>query len=57
MITLELTIEEARFLREQLSRQLAHIEDELVHTDARDMQRELAQELERLRALTNRLSA
>lgn len=51
MVTLNLRTEDAAFLHDQLAKQLTHVEHELVHTDARDMQHELAHDLERLRAL------
>lgn len=54
MLTMELTRQEAAFLSEQLSRQAQHVEDELVHTDARDMQAELARDLELLQMLRDR---
>lgn len=56
MITLQLTHDDARFLCAQLERQLAHIDDELVHTDNRQMQRELARDVERLRVMVGRLA-
>jgi len=55
MITLQLTHDDARFLCAQLERQLAHIDDELVHTDNRQMQRELARDVDRLRMVLGRL--
>lgn len=55
MISLRLSREEVVFLAEQLERQLTTVENELVHTDARGMQRDLAADLERLRALAARI--
>ena len=52
---LELSPDEARFLHEQLVRQLQWIEDELVHTDKRDLQREIAADAQRLRELIERM--
>ncbi|HVH46385.1 MAG TPA: hypothetical protein VM925_28785, partial [Labilithrix sp.] len=56
MITLQLTQDDARFLCTQLERQLAHIDDELVHTDKREMQRELARDVARLRSVLGQLT-
>lgn len=56
MITLQLSHDAARFLCAQLERQLAHLDDELVHTDNRQMQRELAREVERLRGMLGQLT-
>jgi hypothetical protein len=55
MLTLQLTPDDARFLCEQLERQLAHIDHELVHTDNRQMQRDLAHDVDRLRAVLGQL--
>ena len=41
-INLALTPEDARFLREHLQRHIAQVDDELVHTDRRAMQHEIA---------------
>lgn len=57
MITLQLSQDDARFLRGQLERQLAHVDDELVHTDKREMQRELARDVARLRAVLAQLTS
>jgi hypothetical protein len=55
MIILQLSQDDARFLCGQLERQLAHIDDELVHTDKRQMQRELARDVARLRGFLTQL--
>lgn len=55
MLSLQLTQDEARFLSNQLARGLRVLEDELVHTEAVAMQHELAVDLDRLRALYDRL--
>jgi hypothetical protein len=57
MVTLFLSEADARFLGEQLGRQADHLENELVHTDKREMQRELAQEVERLRGILAKIEA
>jgi hypothetical protein len=53
---LDLSPDEARFLKAQLARHLAEVEDELVHTEARDLQTALATDLERLRTIEDRLA-
>lgn len=55
MVTLQLAAADAAFLKEQLGSQLNHIENELVHTDDRSMQRALAADLERLKTLCDRV--
>ena len=55
MIVLQLSHDEAVFIAHQLRHHLQTVESELVHTDARRMQHELAEDLERLRALETRL--
>jgi hypothetical protein len=55
MITIRLSDADAAFLRDQLVSQAQHVETELVHTDARDLQRSLAHDLEHLRALLEQL--
>jgi len=56
-VTLDLSLDEARFLGEQLARQLQEVDDELVHTSSRPMQRGLAADSERLRQISQRLEA
>lgn len=53
---LELTVEEAMFLKAQLTRHLGELDDELIHTDAHALQHELARDGRRLRALEERLA-
>ena len=53
---LELSKDEALFLKVQLNRHLGELDDELIHTDKRLLQRELAKDAERLRNLEQRLS-
>jgi hypothetical protein len=52
----EMTQEEARFLDAHLVRHIESVEDELVHTDKREMQSALATEVRALRALHERLA-
>jgi hypothetical protein len=52
---LELSTEEAHFLKAQLARHLTEVEDELVHTDVRALQADLNRDLERLRVIQARL--
>jgi len=51
----ELSPDDARFLHDQLVRHLQVIEDELIHTDRRDLQREIAADARRLRELIDRI--
>jgi hypothetical protein len=55
MIALQLSRDDALFLSEQLRRHLQTVDNELVHTDSHRMQHELAADLERLRAIEDRL--
>ncbi|MBX3199553.1 MAG: hypothetical protein KF850_36525 [Labilithrix sp.] len=57
MITLQLSLDDARFLCGQLGRHLERVDDELVHTDKREMQRELARDVARLRAVLRQLES
>ncbi|HET9992745.1 MAG TPA: hypothetical protein VFQ65_29625 [Kofleriaceae bacterium] len=54
-MTIEITEIDAQLLRQLLAAQLQKIEDELVHTDQRGMQREIAGDAERVRTLIHRL--
>jgi hypothetical protein len=54
---IDLSIEDARFLHQLLARHLEEMENELVHTDKRAMQREIAADAKRLRELLARLPA
>jgi len=51
---IDLSIDEARFLHQHLARHLEEMESELVHTDQRDLQREIAADTQRLRELLAR---
>ena len=55
MITLELTKEDATFLENQLASRTQQVENELVHTDKRQMQADIARDLKRLEQLCERL--
>jgi hypothetical protein len=52
---LTLTPEETRLLVNHLAQRIEHMDAELVHTDRRDLQRSLANELQALRAPTERI--
>jgi hypothetical protein len=52
---IDLSIEDARFLHQQLTRHIEEMESELVHTDKRDMQREIAADAKRLREILARI--
>jgi len=52
---IDLSIEDARFLHQQLTRHIEEMETESVHTDKRDMQREIAADARRLRAILARI--
>jgi hypothetical protein len=54
---LDLTSAEALFLKEQLARHLKEIDDELIHTDKHELQREIHREEDRLRVILRRLDA
>jgi hypothetical protein len=54
---LELTTDEARFLRSQLTKHANELDDELIHTDKYELQHELHGEVEKLRAIEHRLEA
>jgi hypothetical protein len=54
---LDLSADEARFLREHLQAHIGDVEDELIHTDRRAMQRELARDIDHLRSIERRLAA
>ena len=53
---LELTKDEASFLKAQLSRHLEHVQGELAHTEQHDLQHALARDLRELRALLDRVT-
>ena len=57
MITMTLSEEDASFLLSEITRRAKDIENELVHTDARQMQRELAEELRKIERIQGGLSS
>jgi len=56
MVTMTLSDDDASFLLAEITRRAQDIETELVHTDARAMQHDLAKELERMEGLKRDLS-
>ena len=56
MVTMTLSEQDASFLLREITRRAQDIEKELVHTDARDMQRDLADELKRIEGIKRELS-
>lgn len=56
MISFDLTEEDATFLREQLAIRARAAENELVHTDKRSLQADLARDLARLEQLRDRVA-
>lgn len=56
MITLQLTNDDAAFLQEQITSRVRQIENELVHTDKRALQAEIARDLERLERIHDRVA-
>jgi hypothetical protein len=52
---LTLTPHETTLLVQQLTQHIAHVDEELVHTDKRELQRDIAHELDELRALLERI--
>lgn len=53
---LELSADEARLLKTQLDRRIVDLDDELVHTDKHELQQALNFDVERLRAIDERLA-
>lgn len=56
-MNLELSPEEASLLATHLERHIERVDNELVHTDKRQMQRELANDEQRLVEILKRLRA
>lgn len=52
---LDLTDDEARFLAQHLASHIQKVDNELIHTDARAMQRELAADERRLNLLLQKI--
>lgn len=57
MVTMTLSEQDASFLLREITRRAQDIEKELVHTDARDMQRDLAAELNRIESIRLELAS
>jgi hypothetical protein len=53
----DLTDEEARLLALHLTKHIKHVDDELVHTDKRSMQRDLALDERRLLGILEKLES
>ena len=56
MLHLALTADEADFLSHQLKRHLGELEDELIHTDKREIQHALAGDFDRVKELEGRIT-
>jgi hypothetical protein len=56
MVTLQLAPADAVFLSEQLGAQLDHLQYELVHTDDRALHKALAEDLDHLKTLRERVT-
>ena len=52
---LDLSLEEVNFLSRHLNRHIEAVDAELIHTDKRQLQRELAAEVAKLKELQERL--
>jgi hypothetical protein len=55
-VTLELSLDDARLLHEHLVRHIAEVDDELVHTEKRELRHALALDAEHLRRIETRLT-
>ena len=53
----DLTEQEARFLAQHLAMHIAHVDAELIHTDKRAMQRELAEDERKLNRVLAKIEA
>jgi hypothetical protein len=56
-VTLDLSSDDVGFLADHLARYIASLDDELVHSDTREIQHALAADVERLRRVRERLAA
>jgi hypothetical protein len=54
-VTLELSMDDARLLQRHLAWHIAEVDDELVHTEKRQMQREVARDADQLRRIESQL--
>jgi hypothetical protein len=57
MVTLELSVEEAKILREQLAHRITQLDRDLVRTDQHRLQHALAQDVAHLGDIEQRLAA
>jgi hypothetical protein len=55
MVQIQLSEVDATFLCDQLKRHMSRLDDELVHTDKRSMQRDIAKEVDHLRAVLGQI--
>src|SRR4030095_11739598 len=55
-VTLELSLDDARLLRDPLLRHIAEVDDELVHTERRQLRHEIALDVDHLRQIETRLA-
>lgn len=55
-MTLELSFDDARCLFDHLARHIAEVDDELIHTERRQMRHELAVDVDRLRLIQKQLA-
>ena len=53
---LDMSEDEAKLLKTELSRRIAELDDELVHTDKHELQVALDKDIERLRVIEKRLA-
>jgi hypothetical protein len=57
MVQIQLSEIDATFLCEQLKRHVTRLDDELVHTDKRSMQRDIAKDVDHLREVLSQIEA
>ena len=55
-VTLELSVQDARFLSEELQQHISRREMELVHTDAQSLQRAITKDVARLNGVQQSLT-
>ena len=56
-MNLELSSDEAQFLRDHLRSHIEDVETELIHTDKRELQRALARDVDHLHSIERKLAA
>jgi uncharacterized protein YukE len=54
---LQLTTEDVVLLVRQLNKRIEHVEDELAHTDKRELQRALVKDVQAMRNLAQRIES